>query len=155
MVDQTETGVSRATPRSGPAGGADGQTDIASGVQELATMGSRDRSRSPKPLLSVEEAAVLLGQSRSSIYRAIDRGDLPLPVFTINGRLRIPRRAVERAARVAEVTAGPAHLRRPLVSRGGNPCAPPLAGPRPRPHRCSGGPCAPSTSPGEPASATR
>lgn len=59
-------------------------------------MGSRDRSRSTKPLLSVEDAAVLLGQSRSSIYRAIDRGDLPLPVFTINGRLRIPRRAVER-----------------------------------------------------------
>ena len=59
-------------------------------------MGSRDRGRSPKPLLSVEDAAVLLGQSRSSIYRAIDRGDLPLPVFTINGRLRIPRRAVER-----------------------------------------------------------
>ena len=59
-------------------------------------MGSRDRSRSTKPLLSVEDTAVLLGQSRSSIYRAIDRGDLPLPVFTINGRLRIPRRAVER-----------------------------------------------------------
>jgi excisionase family DNA binding protein len=59
-------------------------------------MGSRDRGRSPKPLLSVEDTAVLLGQSRSSIYRAIDRGDLPLPVFTINGRLRIPRRAVER-----------------------------------------------------------
>lgn len=39
---------------------------------------------------------MLLGQSRSSIYRVIERGDLPLPVFTINGRLRIPRRAVER-----------------------------------------------------------
>ncbi len=59
-------------------------------------MGSRDRSRTTKPLLSVEDAAVLLGQSRSSIYRAIDRGDLPLPVFTINGRPRIPRRTVER-----------------------------------------------------------
>jgi excisionase family DNA binding protein len=44
----------------------------------------------------VEEAAVLLGESRSSIYRSIDRGDLPLPVFGINGRLRIARRAVER-----------------------------------------------------------
>jgi excisionase family DNA binding protein len=59
-------------------------------------MASHDRDRSPKPLLSVEDAAVLLGQSRSSIHRAIGRGDLPLPVFTINGRLRIPRRAVER-----------------------------------------------------------
>ncbi|MGH9069148.1 MAG: helix-turn-helix domain-containing protein [Acidimicrobiales bacterium] len=53
-------------------------------------------SLSTKPLLSVEEAAILLGQSRSSIYRSIARGDLPLPVFTINGRWRIPRRAVER-----------------------------------------------------------
>ena len=33
---------------------------------------------------------MLLGQSRSSIYRAIERGDLPLPVFTINGRPRTP-----------------------------------------------------------------
>jgi len=65
-------------------------------TERWATMGSRDRGRSTKPLLSVEDTAVLLGQSRSSIYRAIDRGDLPLPVFTINGRLRIPRRAVER-----------------------------------------------------------
>ena len=55
--------------------------------------------RSPgfsKPLLSVEEAAIMLGESRSSVYRSIERGDLPLPVFTINGRLRIARRAVER-----------------------------------------------------------
>jgi hypothetical protein len=44
----------------------------------------------------VDETAVLLGESRSSIYRAIERGDLPLPVFTINGRIRIARRAVER-----------------------------------------------------------
>jgi excisionase family DNA binding protein len=48
------------------------------------------------PLLSVEEAAILLGESRSSIYRSIERGDLPLPFFRINGRLRIARRAVER-----------------------------------------------------------
>jgi hypothetical protein len=37
-----------------------------------------------------------LGESRSSIYRSIERGDLPLPVFRINGRLRVARRAVER-----------------------------------------------------------
>jgi excisionase family DNA binding protein len=49
-----------------------------------------------KPLLSVEEAAVLLGESRSSIYRSIGRGDIPVPIFRINGRLRIARRAVER-----------------------------------------------------------
>jgi len=49
-----------------------------------------------KPLLSVEEVAILLGQSRSSLYRSIERGDLPLPVFKLSGRWRVPRRAVER-----------------------------------------------------------
>jgi excisionase family DNA binding protein len=49
-----------------------------------------------KPLLSVDEAAVLLGASRASLYRSIERGDLPLPVFKLNGRLRIARQAVER-----------------------------------------------------------
>ena len=49
-----------------------------------------------KPLLSVDETAILLGTSRASLYRSIERGDLPVPVFTINGRLRIARRAVER-----------------------------------------------------------
>jgi predicted DNA-binding transcriptional regulator AlpA len=49
-----------------------------------------------KPLLSVEETAILLGESRSSVYRSIERGDFPLPVFKLNGRLRVSRRAVER-----------------------------------------------------------
>lgn len=49
-----------------------------------------------RPLLSVDEAAILLGSSRSSIYRSIERGDLPIPVFKFNGRLRIARAAVER-----------------------------------------------------------
>lgn len=49
-----------------------------------------------KPLLSVEEVSILLGHSRSSVYRSIKRGDLPLPMFRLNGRLRVPRRAVER-----------------------------------------------------------
>ena len=49
-----------------------------------------------KPLLSVDEVSILLGQSRSSVYRSIQRGDLPLPMFKLNGRLRVPRRAVER-----------------------------------------------------------
>ncbi|MGH9097580.1 MAG: helix-turn-helix domain-containing protein [Acidimicrobiales bacterium] len=47
-----------------------------------------------RAFLSVNEAAILLGESRSTLYRSIDRGDMPLPVVTINGRLRIPRRAV-------------------------------------------------------------
>jgi excisionase family DNA binding protein len=53
-------------------------------------------NHSNSPLLSVEEAAELLGQSRSSLYRSIHKGDLPLPLVRIAGRWRIPRRAVER-----------------------------------------------------------
>ena len=49
-----------------------------------------------KRLLSVEEAAELLDTSRATLYRAIKRGDLPLPLFTIGRRLRIPRAAIER-----------------------------------------------------------
>jgi excisionase family DNA binding protein len=50
----------------------------------------------PRPLLSVEDAALLLGETRSTLYRAIRAGTLPLPVFQIGARMRIPRRAVER-----------------------------------------------------------
>lgn len=39
-----------------------------------------------------------MGQSRSSLYRSIARGDLPLPLVKINGRNRIPRAAVDRLA---------------------------------------------------------
>lgn len=49
-----------------------------------------------KPLLSVEEAAILLGETRSTLYRAVKQPDFPLPVHRIGKRLRIPRRAVER-----------------------------------------------------------
>jgi excisionase family DNA binding protein len=49
-----------------------------------------------RAFLSVEEVAALLGEHRSTCYRSIERGDFPVPVVTINGRLRIPRRAVER-----------------------------------------------------------
>jgi excisionase family DNA binding protein len=49
-----------------------------------------------RPLLSIEAAANLLGESRSTLYRAISSGRFPLPVYAIGGRMRIPRRAVER-----------------------------------------------------------
>jgi len=52
--------------------------------------------KSPQPLLSVEETAALLGETRSTLYRALKAGTLPLPVFRIGSRIRIPRRAVER-----------------------------------------------------------
>jgi excisionase family DNA binding protein len=58
---------------------------------------SRHRSRlEQKPLLSVEETALILGRSRSALYRSIHKGDLPLPLYRIAGRYCIPRRAVER-----------------------------------------------------------
>lgn len=53
------------------------------------------RNKRIAPLVSVEEAAEILGQSRSSLYRAIERDDVPVPVFTINGRYRIARRSLE------------------------------------------------------------
>ena len=59
-------------------------------------MRNNPTSKSPKPLLSVEEAAVLLGETRSTLYRALKAGTLPFPVFRIGSRIRIPRRAVER-----------------------------------------------------------
>lgn len=49
-----------------------------------------------RPLLSVEEAGVVLGLSRATMYRSIRKGDLPLPLLRISGRWRIPRRALER-----------------------------------------------------------
>jgi excisionase family DNA binding protein len=52
--------------------------------------------RTPKPLLSVEETAILLGETRSTVYRAVKAGTLPLPMFLIGSRIRIPRSAVER-----------------------------------------------------------
>jgi excisionase family DNA binding protein len=62
-------------------------------------MSSRNRAGgnlASKPLLSIEETAILLGETRSTLYRAVQAGRLPLPVYVIGRRLRIPRRAVER-----------------------------------------------------------
>jgi excisionase family DNA binding protein len=56
----------------------------------------------PKPawagraFLSIEETSVLLGVSRSTLYRSIERGDFPMHVVQLNGRFRVPRRGVER-----------------------------------------------------------
>jgi predicted DNA-binding transcriptional regulator AlpA len=37
-------------------------------------------STKPEPLLSVEEGATLLGEARSTVYRAMQAGTFPLPV---------------------------------------------------------------------------
>jgi excisionase family DNA binding protein len=59
-------------------------------------MGTNPNLISHRPLLSVEEAAVLLGVTRSTLYRAIKAGTFPLPVFRIGQRVRIARRSVDR-----------------------------------------------------------
>jgi excisionase family DNA binding protein len=59
-------------------------------------MAVKRAQHNPKPLLSVEETAVLLGETRSTLYRAVKAGTLPLPMFRIGSRIRIPRSAVER-----------------------------------------------------------
>ncbi len=37
----------------------------------------RSRGDSPRPLLSVRQAAELLGVSRASVYKLVERGELP------------------------------------------------------------------------------
>ena len=59
-------------------------------------MAVKRAQHNPKPLLSVEETAILLGETRSTLYRAVKAGTLPLPMFRIGSRIRIPRSAVER-----------------------------------------------------------
>ncbi len=49
-----------------------------------------------RPLLSVREAATLLGMDPSTLYRAVKRGEVPFPVIQLGGRLRIPRAAIDR-----------------------------------------------------------
>lgn len=103
---------------------------------------SRDKRMAP--LVSVEEAAEILGQSRSSLYRAIERDDVPVPVFTINGRYRIARRSLERLIAGdlhAETTEAPATTagsgllsggavhHRPLIHPAPRQCARRLGGP--------------------------
>jgi excisionase family DNA binding protein len=57
---------------------------------------TKTNATTTRAFLSVQEVAALLGEHRSTCYRSIERGDFPIPVVTINGRLRVPRRAVER-----------------------------------------------------------
>jgi excisionase family DNA binding protein len=57
----------------------------------------------------VEEAAALLGVTRDTIYRAIKAKTLPVPVYVIGKRMRIPRLAIERLLEgtVPDVGRGP------------------------------------------------
>ena len=52
------------------------------------------QTRQPKPLVTVNEAAMMLGVSGSTLYRSIERGDFPVQAYSINGTRRIPRVAI-------------------------------------------------------------
>ena len=52
------------------------------------------QTQQPKPLITVNEAAIMLGMSGSTLYRSIERGDFPVQVYSINGIRRIPRVAI-------------------------------------------------------------
>jgi predicted DNA-binding transcriptional regulator AlpA len=54
------------------------------------------RNEPDRPLLNIEMAASRIGVSRASLYRAIRRGDAPVPIVTCNGRYWVPSRAIER-----------------------------------------------------------
>lgn len=49
-----------------------------------------------KPLVGLAELADLLAVHRSTIYRAVERGTLPLPIVRIGSRMTVPRAAVDR-----------------------------------------------------------
>ena len=57
-----------------------------------------------KTLLSIDEAAILLGITRSTAYRAIHNGTFPVPVIKLGGRLRISRAALDRVLSGDELT---------------------------------------------------
>lgn len=54
-----------------------------------------------KPLLTVSEAAILLGSDRSTLYKAIGADRFPLPVVRLNRQILIPRAALERLVKGA------------------------------------------------------
>ncbi len=49
-----------------------------------------------KSLLSVDEAAIMLGVTRSTAYKAIAEGTFPVPIIRVGGRWRVSREALRR-----------------------------------------------------------
>jgi excisionase family DNA binding protein len=48
-----------------------------------------------RPLLTVRELAEIVGVNPSTLYRAITRGEFPVPIVRFGDRIRVPRTAVE------------------------------------------------------------
>jgi excisionase family DNA binding protein len=57
---------------------------------------TRAGRQEPRPLLSIPALAELVGVNPSTLYRAINRGEFPLPIVKLGNRLQVPRAAVER-----------------------------------------------------------
>ena len=94
-------------------------------------MATRSPALAGKLLLSVEEAAILLGQTRSTLYRAIHAGTLPLPVHRVGKRMKIPRAALDRLLAGLDPTTPSTPGGAQVVSRGDAPDRPgpcPLCG---------------------------
>ena len=49
----------------------------------------------PRHTVSIQEAALMLGVGRSTVYDAIRRGDFPLPVIRVGARCLVSRNALE------------------------------------------------------------
>ena len=49
--------------------------------------------------LTIEEVAPILGVSPNTLYRALDRGDCPVPVLRFGKRLVVPKDALEAVLR--------------------------------------------------------
>jgi excisionase family DNA binding protein len=54
--------------------------------------------------LSIEEVAPILGVGVSTLYRSIARGEFPLPIIRIGGRILVPRDALEAVLRGESVS---------------------------------------------------
>ena len=55
--------------------------------------------------VDVATAAIILGVNKSTIYRAIERGDAPFPFIRVGDRILIPREALDRILRGEAVSA--------------------------------------------------
>jgi excisionase family DNA binding protein len=75
-----------------------GSEMVLSDQQPISKISAKARSGSihGRPLLTVTQAAVLLGTDRSTLYKAIGDNRFPLPVIRLNRQILIPRAALDR-----------------------------------------------------------
>lgn len=60
------------------------------------TASKRGGGLGTKALISIDEAAILIGISRSTAYRAIATDSFPVPIIRVGGRWRVSREALRR-----------------------------------------------------------